>query len=215
MAQWRDIPEFPNYQASDVGIVRSNRKKTDWQQLHQLTVFKYKKVFVYKKNIRKIVFVHRLIMLAFVGHAPPGMVVAHLNNDPSDNRLVNLKYCTQKENISHKIKHGTFRSRLSRKQVVFIRSSSLRCNVLAEKFGITAGYAAHLKRGGSWGHLRCKIVPPRSSLGEGNAFSKLKEKDVRDIRASHEAPKDLAIKYGVHVTTIRHVLWKMNWKHVV
>lgn len=43
--------------------------------------------------------VHQLIMQTFVGEAPHGKEVRHLNGNPTDNRLCNLAYGTRTENI--------------------------------------------------------------------------------------------------------------------
>ena len=51
--------------------------------------------------------VHVLMALAFFGPQPPGLVVAHLDGDKSNNRFENLCYVTQRENIRHKWDHGT------------------------------------------------------------------------------------------------------------
>lgn len=51
--------------------------------------------------------VHSLVLKTFLGPRPRGMVAAHLNGDKRDNRIENLVWCSQKENHSHKIKHGT------------------------------------------------------------------------------------------------------------
>jgi len=40
--------------------------------------------------------VHRLVLAAFVGPLPDGLVVRHLNGDPIDNRLGNLTYAGQR-----------------------------------------------------------------------------------------------------------------------
>jgi hypothetical protein len=43
----------------------------------------------------------------FAGPQPDGCEAAHLNGDRSDNRLVNLRWCTHLENEAHKAAHGT------------------------------------------------------------------------------------------------------------
>lgn len=43
--------------------------------------------------------VHQLVLEAFAGPRPEGHEVLHLNHDPADNRLVNLKYGTRSENL--------------------------------------------------------------------------------------------------------------------
>lgn len=56
---------------------------------------------------QKTELVHRLVMQAFVGACPDGMVVCHENGDPSDNRLENLRFDSQSGNMYDKRRHGT------------------------------------------------------------------------------------------------------------
>jgi hypothetical protein len=53
--------------------------------------------------------VHRLVLLAFVGPCPAGHEVLHLNHQPADNRLENLRYGTRSENIAMDWAVGTRR----------------------------------------------------------------------------------------------------------
>lgn len=50
--------------------------------------------------------VHQLVMKTFVGPAPAGQEIRHLNGDPKDNRLKNLKYGTRTENILDVYRQG-------------------------------------------------------------------------------------------------------------
>ena len=71
-------------------------------------VFGYKTVTLKAKGRRQETpTVHRLVMEAFVGPRPDGMNVCHNNGDPTDNRLGNLRYDTQSENMSDRRRHGT------------------------------------------------------------------------------------------------------------
>lgn len=51
--------------------------------------------------------IHRLVLMAFVGKPPKGMVCRHLNGVPQDNKLSNLKWGTLEENQADRITHGT------------------------------------------------------------------------------------------------------------
>lgn len=53
--------------------------------------------------------VHRLVLEAFVGRRPRGKQSRHLNGNRYDNRLVNLKWGTPRENGQDRIRHGTAR----------------------------------------------------------------------------------------------------------
>lgn len=57
---------------------------------------------------RKNLYVHRLIAEAFVENPNRLVVVNHVNLDRSDNRSSNLEWCTQKENIHHSARRGSY-----------------------------------------------------------------------------------------------------------
>jgi hypothetical protein len=54
--------------------------------------------------------VHVAVLLAFVGARPDGLVTRHLNGNRQDNRLENLAYGTQSENIQDAVSQGTHRN---------------------------------------------------------------------------------------------------------
>lgn len=54
--------------------------------------------------------IHSMVLTAFVGPRPNGLQTAHLDGNPSNNRLSNLAWVTPKENCSHKKLHGTHRT---------------------------------------------------------------------------------------------------------
>ncbi|TVS29787.1 NUMOD4 motif-containing HNH endonuclease [Corynebacterium sanguinis] len=116
--QWRPIPGYPSYEASDKGNVRSKDHQS-WNGVGWFT----KKGRVLKKTInahgryvvtvkdesgkRQTLLVHIIVMLAFVGPRPAGMHIAHWDGDRLNNRLDNLRYATPKENSDDKLRHGT------------------------------------------------------------------------------------------------------------
>lgn len=53
--------------------------------------------------------VHRVVCEAFMGPRPEGFVTRHLNGDRHDNRLANLAYGTNSENMLDSVRHGTHR----------------------------------------------------------------------------------------------------------
>jgi hypothetical protein len=50
--------------------------------------------------------VHRLVLLAFSGHCPPGKEGLHWDDDPTNNRLENLRWGTPGENQQDCIRNG-------------------------------------------------------------------------------------------------------------
>ena len=57
----------------------------------------------------------------------------------------------------------------------------------------------------------CHNSHPR---GEDNCRSKLKERDVRSIRACSDGPTVLASRFDVHPTTVLRARRGETWKHL-
>lgn len=51
-------------------------------------------------------YVHHLVLEAFLGPCPPGNECCHWNDDPSDNRLKNLRWGTRSENVHDQVRNG-------------------------------------------------------------------------------------------------------------
>ncbi len=87
-----------------------------------------KSVIHYKRRPYAMVFgytVHSLIAGAFHGPRPAGLVIDHVNGDPSDNRAANLEYVTQGENIRRgAAKRPKKPERELRKPLVFFTTKS-------------------------------------------------------------------------------------------
>lgn len=100
--RWKSVPGFAGYEVSDHGRVRSRRQGT----LRPLSTWKDGKGYWRAKLYpsRQTVLVHRLVLLAFRGPAR-GRDGGHLNNDPSDSRLCNLRWMTHRE--THRPQHET------------------------------------------------------------------------------------------------------------
>ena len=66
-------------------------------------------VNLYKRGTMKRMSIHRLVATAFLPNPDNHPVVHHLDDNPRNNHVNNLKWCTQKENVHHTIiagKHG-------------------------------------------------------------------------------------------------------------
>lgn len=111
MEIWKDIPDYPKYQVSNMGNVRS--LKYDKVKLLRPCKCKddYLQLELCKDGKRKHFLVHRLVYEAFVGAIPEGMQVNHINEDKTDNRLENLNLMTCIENNNW----GTRNKRISEK----------------------------------------------------------------------------------------------------
>lgn len=113
---------------------------------------------------RKTMPIHRLVLNAFVGPRPGGMVCCHNNGNPHDNRLKNLRWDTQTNNHLDKRRHGTAawgernpQAKLTRNQVVEIRervAAGELQRVVGAEFGVTQPTVSEICSGKNWTHVR-------------------------------------------------------------
>lgn len=105
--KWLPIPEWEGlYEVSDQGRVLSVRRKLI-RKLQPDVHDAYLTVNLSRDGTVKKYFVHRLVLLTFVGPCPEGMESRHLNGKPDDNRLHNLKWDTRIANARDKYEHRT------------------------------------------------------------------------------------------------------------
>jgi hypothetical protein len=106
--EWRRIPGASDYEVSDLGRVRSHRRRGAPLILKPATdTGGYRGVCIsMDSGAKSRVRVHSLVLLAFVGPRPEGMLVRHLNGESSDNRLSNLAYGTPTENNLDTVRYG-------------------------------------------------------------------------------------------------------------
>ena len=109
---WKEVVGAPRYRVSNLGnvfgLIRGKQLKPF---LGGKRRFYYQVYITYSNGYRTAKNVHSLVIQAFVGERPDGMECRHLNGNPLDNRLENLKWGTSKENSDDIALHGRKRGR--------------------------------------------------------------------------------------------------------
>ncbi len=115
--RFRLIAELDGYAVGDDGSV--------WSCINnKLTPGEWSRVAIYRRtyggrycvvSLRrdrgagKVVarYVHRLVLLAFVGPCPKGQLCLHGDRDTANNRLTNIRWGTPVQNAADKVRHNT------------------------------------------------------------------------------------------------------------
>lgn len=104
METWKKIPGYENYEVSTLGKVKSlNYKGSGKSRLMNPSKHKHGYMVVSIKGIKKV---HQLVAMAFLNHTPCGheILIDHINEDKSDNRLCNLRLSNNRDNVARQFK---------------------------------------------------------------------------------------------------------------
>lgn len=105
---WKDIENFPEYQVSDTGEVRSTkylgqfkRKNSEGLLSQRTDKAGYKYVNLYKNRHMYSAKVHRLVAKAFIPNPDNLPQVNHKDENKSNNSKDNLEWCSASYNLTY------------------------------------------------------------------------------------------------------------------
>lgn len=171
--EWRDVPDWPEYQVSNLGRVKrvlpsQNGRAVVGGIRQPITLSSgYLAVTLSTKGRgRRLVPIHRLVALAFLGNPPVReMEVNHIDANRGNPRLDNLEWVTRSDNHRHAYRVGYANakgqangySKLTDEAVINIRSLARpdRTNFpdLAILFNVSAATIYDVVSGRTWRHL--------------------------------------------------------------
>jgi NUMOD4 motif-containing protein len=101
--QVRSVDRLVYYKNGQIRSYKGKRLKPDIDPTGR------RRVPLWRKNKGHTRLVHQLVLEAFIGPRPLNMNGCHNNGDHADDRLINLRWDSQSENIYDEVRHGTHR----------------------------------------------------------------------------------------------------------
>ena len=174
--EWRPINGYRHsYEISSFGRIRSldrrgNNFLTKGFNLYKGKIMSgsldkegYKRVhFITNDGKDRQLSIHRLVALAFISNPQNKECVNHLDCDITNNKVENLEWCTNKENVDYRNKlgrqaRGTKMNtcKLSEKDILEIRKigNLIPYWKIGKKFGISKTYVGRIIRRQNWKHI--------------------------------------------------------------
>lgn len=160
---WKPIQESADYFVSNLGNVRSNKKRIEGNLKQLVDKDGYLVVSISTKPKRRLLKIHRLVAQAFIDNPESKPQVCHKDGSKDNNVYTNLYWGTAKENNVDKVSHGTVArgekqglSKLKKEEVIEIKrllSKGETATSLGKKFGVHKSTIKTIKCGKSWGWL--------------------------------------------------------------
>lgn len=112
---WKVIEDYPNYEVSNTGLVRSKdrlelqpkgRHKREWIRKRKEKILSqcrktYSYVGLYNNGVKCLKLVHRLVAEAFIPNTLSYKEVNHKDGDKFNNNVSNLEWCNRRQNALH------------------------------------------------------------------------------------------------------------------
>lgn len=127
MENWKTIEGFESYEVSDLGNIRN--KITNYILNPILHSTGYLVVNLCNKKKRSMIRLHKIVATSFIENTFNNDCINHINGTRTDNKVKNLEWVSQRENVTHsylKINktskyHGVSFNKLSNKFISRVR----------------------------------------------------------------------------------------------
>lgn len=192
---WRNIEDYPNYQVSSLGRVKSKERyarthihnKDGMRKVKEIILKPtqnrrgYLRITLFNKNGRRQCFVHRLVAQAFINNAKNLPAINHKDENKLNNCVDNLEWCDNKYNNNY----GTRGERISKTKIENCnRTKPVICIELNKIFSSIMEAQRQLNIGNS--HIsRCCLGKEKTAGGYHWKYFKKMNKEDKKIFDEH------------------------------
>jgi hypothetical protein len=114
-------------------------------------------------GVKRVAFVHCLVLESFVGPCPPGLECCHNDGNPANNFRYNLRWDTHESNVQDRFRHGTIvrgedvnTAKLTEADIpdVFLMAKQgFSPTQIAARYGVTRENVYYILARKSWKHV--------------------------------------------------------------
>ncbi len=171
--EWKEFklndcdPELMSYVISNHGRVKLRTKtQTEYKLMTKFAKASGFNMFFYKKKGNKSAsfYVHRAVAILFIENKENKRFVIHLDNDPLNNSILNLKWVNRAELVAHQQKNPKRHTKKGYKltdgrvriikRKIFDPNNKTRIKMIAKQFGVSTMQIWRIKSGENWSHVK-------------------------------------------------------------
>lgn len=162
MENWKKINEikglenFPGYLISDIGRIKSLKQKEEKILTPYLSSNGYYRNTLFDINSKRRYFlIHHLVILAFGPEKPINTTIDHINRNPKDNSIENLRWASKEEQYKNRKKLSKIK-KMELEDVLQIKKmikEGVSKDQIAKHFNVTVRAIYYINSGKNWGHI--------------------------------------------------------------
>ncbi len=228
--QWKAIPGYESlYEISSSGRIRSLTGRGRWAAGRILkpapnSISQHCSVSLYKDAKRARRYVHRLVLGAFAGPCPTDKEVHHVDHNPLNNCLINLRYVTRQENqqlcsdetdrrMGERTGNAKITDEQARQIIHLLTDGQMKQKDIASQFGLSPAAMTRFASGEGWRHLsrsgRPDLRKNRKQLSNTTAAS------IRELaKPDHSNWTELGKQFNVTRQTVRLIATGNTYRNV-
>lgn len=166
------IPETKDYWVDTQGNVYKGDKKLSKNKMDN--GYESVSLSYIDGRPRKLWYVHRLVALLFINKPEGKDFVNHKDSDRTNNKVENLEWVTQKENMQHAHSNGAFRKKTGQHHLAIHSDEIIHkaCSMMAEGrrdidisniTGLHRATVGDIRKRKVWNHISCdyKFITPK------------------------------------------------------
>lgn len=210
--QWKEVPGYENYEVSNFGNIRKKLKPN-------INKEGYASIgLTDEEGKRKDFRIHRLVAELFIDKIDGKFLVNHKDGVKDNNNVLNLEWCTPRENTLHAIENGMFKtpvrnfSKEEKEEMLKMLQNGERIKDVSEKFNKLTTSAIHYIMENEFGILDLsKLITQarhRHSLEERKRLKRI-------ILESGKSNCDLSREIGLSKQLISKIKRNIEWKDII
>jgi hypothetical protein len=145
---WMPVPNYEGlYEISNHGRFAAIRKDGRFfRKLNDKTHYLSVSVKSMDGKPQKSLYIHTLVAHVFIKPRPDGLVVRHLDGNRYNNKVENLAYGTNAQNVADSVKHGIYKGSNNGRSIInesgakaikHLSQNGVTHKMLADSFGVT------------------------------------------------------------------------------
>lgn len=215
MEVWKPVAD--GYEVSSLGNVRSSKRGRVRLLSPMVVAGGYSQIQLRIDKQSKKFLVHRLVAEAFIPNPENKPIVNHIDGNKHNNRVDNLEWVTQAENMRHAVKSGLIKQGadsadaiLTKKQVEWIRSvfvprdTNFSAAALSRKFGVSKEVIARVVHGERYKNASGKIHGNYNDRVPASVCAEIRRLYKKGVRGCGSVV--LARKFGLSKKVVLRIL---------